>query len=127
MGVACVSAAARAVDASQFGLAEAEAAGRGAAARRPGGPPSRRTGPGGGGGAGGGGGPGPPPRAAGRACPGGIGPPAVWAPAFGLVGGAAVAPADATPFDMRGVELGHHRGECSFEAFLRRYALDDPI
>ncbi len=35
-------------------------------------------------------------------------------------------PADATPFDMRGVELGHHNGECSFEAVLRRYELDDP-
>jgi hypothetical protein len=35
-------------------------------------------------------------------------------------------PPDATPFDMRGVELSHHRGECSFEAFLRRYELDDP-
>jgi hypothetical protein len=36
-------------------------------------------------------------------------------------------PADATPFDMQGVELGHHGGECSFEAFLRRYELDDPV
>ena len=36
-------------------------------------------------------------------------------------------PADATPFDMRGAELSHHRGECSFEAFLRRYELDDPV
>jgi hypothetical protein len=35
-------------------------------------------------------------------------------------------PADATAFDMRGVELSHHGGECSFEAFLRRYELDDP-
>jgi hypothetical protein len=35
-------------------------------------------------------------------------------------------PADATPFDMRGVELSHHGGECSFEAFLRRYEPDDP-
>jgi hypothetical protein len=35
-------------------------------------------------------------------------------------------PPDATPFDMRGVELGHHAGECSFEAILRRYKLDDP-
>jgi hypothetical protein len=37
------------------------------------------------------------------------------------------APVDATPFDMRGVELSHHNGECSFEAFLRRYELDDPV
>ena len=36
-------------------------------------------------------------------------------------------PADATPFDMQGVELGHHGGDCSFEAFLRRYELDDPV
>lgn len=36
-------------------------------------------------------------------------------------------PADATGFDMRGVELSHHGGECSFEAFLRRYGLDDPV
>lgn len=35
-------------------------------------------------------------------------------------------PEDATPFDMRGVPLGHHRGECSFEAILRRYDRDDP-
>lgn len=31
-----------------------------------------------------------------------------------------------TPFDMRGVELGHHGGRCSFEAFLERYRLTDP-
>ena len=36
-------------------------------------------------------------------------------------------PADATAFDMRGAELSHHRGECSFEAFLRRYELEDPV
>jgi hypothetical protein len=36
-------------------------------------------------------------------------------------------PADATPFDMRGVELGHHAGDCSFESFLRRYELVDPV
>ena len=36
-------------------------------------------------------------------------------------------PADATPFDMRGVELSHHGGECSFEAILRRYELTDPV
>jgi hypothetical protein len=34
-------------------------------------------------------------------------------------------PGDATPFDMRGVELGHHGGECSFEAVLRRYNLTE--
>ena len=36
-------------------------------------------------------------------------------------------PADATPFDMRGVELSHHGGDCSFETFLRRYELVDPV
>jgi hypothetical protein len=36
-------------------------------------------------------------------------------------------PADATAFDMRGVELSHHGGDCSFETFLRRYDLDDPV
>jgi hypothetical protein len=35
-------------------------------------------------------------------------------------------PADATPFDMRGVELGHQGGRCSFETFLAHYDLDDP-
>ena len=36
-------------------------------------------------------------------------------------------PADATPFDMRGVELSHHEGDCSFETILRRYHLEDPV
>lgn len=36
-------------------------------------------------------------------------------------------PADATPFDMRGVELGHHGGDCTFETILRREGLDDPV
>jgi hypothetical protein len=36
-------------------------------------------------------------------------------------------PSDATAFDMRGVELGHHGGDCSFETILRRYGLDDPV
>jgi hypothetical protein len=35
-------------------------------------------------------------------------------------------PVGATPFDMRGVEYSHHGGDCSFETFLRRHALDDP-
>jgi hypothetical protein len=46
---------------------------------------------------------------------------------FVFVDDPAEVPADATPFDMRGVELSHHEGDCSFEAFLRRYELDDPI
>jgi hypothetical protein len=36
-------------------------------------------------------------------------------------------PPDATPFDMRGVELSHRGGDCSFETFLRCYELDDPV
>lgn len=32
-----------------------------------------------------------------------------------------------TPFDMRGVELGHHGDDCSFETILRRYELTDPV
>ena len=36
-------------------------------------------------------------------------------------------PADASPFDMRGVELSHHDGDCTFETFLRRYGLDDAV
>jgi len=36
-------------------------------------------------------------------------------------------PADATPFDMRGVELTHHDGDCTFETMLRRFNLDDPV
>jgi hypothetical protein len=35
-------------------------------------------------------------------------------------------PADATPFDMRGVELSHHGDDCTFETILRRFELDDP-
>jgi hypothetical protein len=34
-------------------------------------------------------------------------------------------PADATPFDMRGAELSHHGGDCSFETFLKAYELAD--
>jgi hypothetical protein len=34
---------------------------------------------------------------------------------------------DATPYDVPGVELGHHGKECSFEAILRKYNLtEDP-
>ena len=36
-------------------------------------------------------------------------------------------PADAIPFDMRGAELSHHGGDCSFETILRRYDLQDPV
>jgi hypothetical protein len=33
---------------------------------------------------------------------------------------------DAIPFDMRGAELGHHAGRCTFEALLDSYELLDP-
>ncbi|HWT79000.1 MAG TPA: chromate resistance protein ChrB domain-containing protein [Candidatus Methylomirabilis sp.] len=32
----------------------------------------------------------------------------------------------AIPFDMSGVELGHHRGRCTFEAILSKHKLKDP-
>jgi hypothetical protein len=48
-------------------------------------------------------------------------------PSFVFVDDPDEVPADATPFDMQGVELGHRDGGCSFEAFLRRYELDDPV
>jgi len=32
----------------------------------------------------------------------------------------------AIPFDIPDVELGHHGTECSFDAFVHRYELDDP-
>jgi hypothetical protein len=46
---------------------------------------------------------------------------------FVFVADPAGVPADATAFDMRGVELGHHGGDCSFETILRRYDLTDPV
>jgi len=46
---------------------------------------------------------------------------------FVFVGDPDEVPADATPFDMRGVELSHHDGDCTFETLLRRYELDDPV
>lgn len=32
----------------------------------------------------------------------------------------------AVPFDVPGVELGHHGERCSFDAFIERYGLKDP-
>jgi hypothetical protein len=46
---------------------------------------------------------------------------------FCFVTDPAQVPADATPFDMRGVELSHHGRDCSFETILRRYDLTDPV
>ncbi|WP_117209094.1 chromate resistance protein ChrB domain-containing protein [Allorhizocola rhizosphaerae] len=35
-------------------------------------------------------------------------------------------PPDATPFDIPGVDLAHHGGDCTFETILRRKGFDDP-
>ena len=35
-------------------------------------------------------------------------------------------PAGATPFDMRGADLSHHDGDCTFETICRRHGLSDP-
>ena len=48
-------------------------------------------------------------------------------PEFVFIADPAAVPADATPFDMRGAMLGHHRGRCSFETMLASFDLtDDP-
>lgn len=36
-------------------------------------------------------------------------------------------PDGATPFDMRGVDFGHHGGDCTFETLLRRHDVVDPV
>jgi hypothetical protein len=46
---------------------------------------------------------------------------------FVFVADPAQVPADATPFDMRDVDLGHHGDDCSFETILRRHDLTDPV
>lgn len=46
---------------------------------------------------------------------------------FVFINDPAQVPENATPFDMRGVELSHHGGDCTFETILRRYELDDPV
>jgi hypothetical protein len=51
---------------------------------------------------------------------------------FVFVGDPADVPDDATGFDMRGAELSHHAApsgavDCSFETFLRRFDLTDPV
>ena len=45
---------------------------------------------------------------------------------FVFVDDRAQVPADATPFDMRGVDLGHQGPDCTFETILRRHDLVDP-
>jgi hypothetical protein len=46
---------------------------------------------------------------------------------FGFVADPAEVPHGSTPFDMRGVDLSHHGGDCTFETILRRYELTDPV
>lgn len=46
---------------------------------------------------------------------------------FVFVADASGVPAGATAFDMRGVELSHSGGDCTFETVLRRYDLADPV
>ena len=46
---------------------------------------------------------------------------------FVFVEDPAEVPADATAFDVRGAELSHHGGDCSFETILRRHDLADPV
>lgn len=36
-------------------------------------------------------------------------------------------PDDATAFDMRGAELSHHGGDCTFETILRRHDIIDQV
>lgn len=33
----------------------------------------------------------------------------------------------ATPYDVPGVELGHHGEQCSFDAFIAKYAIKDSV
>ena len=35
-------------------------------------------------------------------------------------------PLGAIPFDIRGAELGHHGGKCTFEVLVEKYELRDP-
>ncbi len=46
---------------------------------------------------------------------------------FVFVQDAAQVPADATAFDLRGVALSHHGGDCTFETILRTHDLTDPV
>jgi hypothetical protein len=46
---------------------------------------------------------------------------------FSFVDDPDAVPDDAIPFDMRGVEFGHHGSDCTFETLLRRHDLDAPV
>jgi hypothetical protein len=47
----------------------------------------------------------------------------IFVPADQVMGEAARL--NAIPYDVKGVELGHHGKECSFEAILKKYALTE--
>ncbi len=46
---------------------------------------------------------------------------------FTFVSGPDEVPEDGVPFDMRGVEFGHHGTDCTFETLLRRHEVADPV
>ena len=46
---------------------------------------------------------------------------------FSFVNDPSEVPEDATAFDMRGVELSHHGGDCSFETMLHHFSFEDPV
>jgi hypothetical protein len=46
---------------------------------------------------------------------------------FAFVSDPDAVPTESVPFDMRGVEFGHHGSDCTFETLLRRHDLDDPV
>lgn len=46
---------------------------------------------------------------------------------FVFVDDPAEVPADATAFDMPGVDLSHHGPDCTAETILRRYEIQDPV
>jgi hypothetical protein len=46
---------------------------------------------------------------------------------FGFVHDGQPPPRGTTGFDMPGVDLSHHSGDCTFETILRRYDLTDPV
>lgn len=46
---------------------------------------------------------------------------------FAFVSGPDEVPDDGIPFDMRGVEFGHHGDDCTFETLLRKHDLADPV
>ena len=46
---------------------------------------------------------------------------------FAFVTGPDEVPEDGIPFDMRGVEFGHHGDDCTFETLLRRHDVADPV